>query len=144
MTVAYLVLAHNTPNHIYRLPPALTGPGVSIFVHVDRKVDIEPYQGLFGFGGHMHARGVFVFWGGDSQGDGILPLIRETFSQSPALDHLVLLSGSDYPLASGSHIVEFLRRSRGVEFINAARMPNDRLGKSLYRLTEYLPRSDRA
>jgi hypothetical protein len=87
---------------------------------------------------------VSVYWGEYSQVAAILTLIRETFSQSPALDYLVLLSGSDYPLASSSHIAEFLRSSRGVEFINATRMPNDRLGKSMSRLTEYLPRSDRA
>lgn len=138
MTIAYLILAHNTPNHLSRLIHALDSPKVLFFVHVDRKSDISSFRDRLSQCNVIFLEDrVAVYWGEFSQVRAILRLMKEALYHSPDSDYLCLLSGSDYPLRSPQYIDDLLSRNQGREFINLVRMPCEAVGKPLDRLHQY-------
>ncbi|HEY0733431.1 MAG TPA: beta-1,6-N-acetylglucosaminyltransferase, partial [Herpetosiphonaceae bacterium] len=145
LRMGYLILAHNTPNHFSRLVHALDDGHARIYVHIDQKSSLLPFQ--------QHVPGdrvrfigsrIPVYWSDYSTAQAILNLIAEALDHDPGLEYLCLLSGSDYPLQSAGYIRHFLTQRRGTEFINLLPMPNPTLGKPIERLTQYRFRPDRA
>jgi hypothetical protein len=137
LKVAYLILAHNTPNHVRRLVRALDSPNAVFVIHVDRKSDIEPFLG----GLSSKANVIFlknrvaVYWQEYSIIAATLRLIEEAVKHGP--DYVCLLSGSDYPLRSASYIEDFFSRRRGEEFINLVPIPCDEVDKPIGRVADY-------
>lgn len=43
MSIAYVVLAHRGPEQIARLASRLCGEEDHLFLHVDRRVELEPF-----------------------------------------------------------------------------------------------------
>ena len=137
MKIAYLVLAHNTPNHLKRLCEALSSDASRVFVHWDKRAG----QGLpFECD---EARVTFlkdripVYWGDFTQVEAQLKLLKAAYDSPEGFDRFVLLSGSDFPLRSASYIEDFFERKKGVEFMNLVQMPANKLGKPICRLTHY-------
>jgi hypothetical protein len=50
-------------------------------------------------------------------------------------DYCAIISEVDYPLKSHRYIANYLSRNIGKEFVNLTHMPNESVGKPLYRLT---------
>src|SRR5882762_2525786 len=126
MKIAYLILGHNTPNHLGRLVRALDSPNAKIFIHIDRKSDISPFrekltQNSVAF---LEDR-VNVHWGDFSDVEATIRLMKEALNCSPESDYLALLSGSDYPLRSQQYIEDFFTRNHGRQCINLVRVPCD-------------------
>lgn len=122
--IAYLILAHDLPEHLPRLIHALNDRGVDFFVHVDAKADATPFLGCQTSNVHFLTERVRVFWGGWGMTAATLALMRQALSRSVPYSHLVLLSGRCYPIRSRSHIQRFLAENAGTEFIQARRMPD--------------------
>lgn len=136
MVIAYLILAHNTPNHLRRLIRALDSPEARFFVHVDRKADLAVFRrGLTQSNVVFIADRVAVYWGEFSQVSAIICLLRE--SQSSRADYFCLLSGSDYPLRGPRYIQDFFARHQGREFMNLVPIPCPAVGKLLDRVEQY-------
>jgi hypothetical protein len=136
LKVAYLILAHNTPNHVKRLVRALDSENATFVIHVDRKSDIGPFlNGLSARNVTFLENRVRVYWGEYSMIAASIRLIQEALKHSP--DYVSLLSGSDYPLRSPSYIEDFLSRHKGQEFINLVRIPCAEVHKPLGRVTDY-------
>lgn len=140
MTVAYLVLAHTAPAHLGRLIAALSSESSSIFVHVDRKSDLDTFRHLAGPNVEFTRERVRVEWGDFSQVEAILVLLRAGFADPRHFDRFVLISGVDYPLRSASYIERFFALRPEWEFMDLLSMPNDAAGKPITRLTTYQPR----
>lgn len=144
LRVAYLVLTHGMPDHLGRTIDALTDDGTDFFVHVDRKVAIEPFLA------HRRPNVEFlderlpVHWGEWQMVEATLRLIRRALERGRDYDYLVLLSGSCYPIRSRSYIRRALADHLGDQFISAVAMPNEAVGKSLARLERFHVRSDRS
>ena len=136
MKLAYLVLAHNNPKHFTRLVRAISGSDNQVFVHIDRKSDITPFL-LSESGVEYVPNRVSVFWGDYTQVEAILELMRFALSKQASFDHLILLSGGDYPLQSQKYIHDFFARNIGHEFIQMIPMPCNEGGKPITRLTHY-------
>jgi hypothetical protein len=140
MKVAYLILAHNTANHLSRLVQALDSSNAAFFIHVDRKVDISCFRkALPQRNVSFLEKRVPVYWGEFSIVQATINLIREALIRPPYPQYLCLLSGSDYPLRSPKYIESFFSRYRdeGRQFINLVQMPCEALGKPLSRLHGY-------
>jgi hypothetical protein len=140
--LAYLVLAHENPRHLERLIRALTTDQSRVFVHLDQKSNAE----RFGFLTDMPAvetlaDRVKVYWSDFSMVEATLRLMRQALAHPAGFERFVLLSGVDYPIRSSSYIERFFAANPSSEFIDMTPMPNNELGKRLWRLTWYKARS---
>lgn len=137
MNLAYLILAHNNPNHLQKLIKALDNPDVHFFVHIDRKKDILPFQNQISSNKVTFiSERTTIFWGEFSIVQATIDLIRAALSKRK-FDYLILISGSDYPLKNAQYIKEFFQINKGSQFITSVAMPNEKAGKGLNRLYEY-------
>ena len=111
MKYAFLILAHEDPDHLRRLIHALDDPHFDFYVHVDRKVD----QADFRFGDYQLRHSsltvlenrITTYWGDMSLVDAMLALYRRAY-ETQNYDRYITLSGLDYPLVSNREIREAL------------------------------------
>ena len=105
--VACLVLAHNDPSHVSRLRAALDP--LPVFLHVDRRTDDATFSALTdglpptSIVGPRHACG----WGAFGLVAAELDGYRQVLANSDA-QHIVVMSGADYPLRSSEQIAAYL------------------------------------
>jgi hypothetical protein len=132
--LAFLILAHDQPDHLAELIKAVVSPSSAAFVHIDRKSDISKFRDAERAGAVFIKERVRVYWGGWSQVAATLALIRATLADPRKFTHFALISGVDFPLARPEAILSYVRRS-GKEHINMVPMPNAALNKPLTRLS---------
>jgi hypothetical protein len=111
----------------------------AFFVHVDRKIDINPFSAINGENVFFAERRLVVNWAEFSGIDAILLLIRQALARPESYDYFVLLSGSEYPLRGGQYIHAFLKKNHGAEFISLLKMPSS--GKPISRINTLRPES---
>ena len=144
MRIAYLVLTHSMPDHLGRLVGALRDDGARFYVHVDRKVAIEPFLAHRAADVEFLEQRVPVYWGQWQMVEATLRLMALAVGHADP-DYLVLLSGTDYPFRRPSHIQRLLGDGAGDHvFLNSVPMPNEALTKPISRLERYRFRSDRS
>ena len=116
--LAYLIMAHSDPQHLSRLTRSLAASG-DVFVHLDGKARTDAFHEHLSRQPEVHIvePRVPVAWAGISQVDASLTLIRSAIAHCADYGHLILLSGSCYPLRSQREIGKFLGSHRGREFI---------------------------
>lgn len=143
MKKAYLIMAHKSPNQLYRLVDRLNDGLSHFFIHIDKKVEISQFDSLKSFGSNL----MFIdrFDGRWGRYGTTLPLLAglKTIRQSKfSFDRIILLSGQDYPIKSNSAINEFFEKSPYSVFISFFPIPDlkkwpgkDRGG--LYRVDKY-------
>ncbi|MEO8170797.1 MAG: beta-1,6-N-acetylglucosaminyltransferase, partial [Oxalobacteraceae bacterium] len=118
MKIAYLILAHDNPEHLQRLITALSSSSSSFYIHIDKKSNIAPFLSIKGNHIHLTYERASVYWGDFSQVDAILILLRAAVADGCHFDRFVLLSGADYPLRSAASIGQFFESNRDREFMN--------------------------
>lgn len=127
MKFAFLILAHEDPEHLRRLIHALDDPHFDVYVHVSARVNLDDYH--FDTYQLRHSRltvleeRLATYWGDMSLVDVMLALYRKAF-ESGSYDRYITLSGLDYPLKSNSEILEALGDSNR-EFIQARPLGKD-------------------
>jgi hypothetical protein len=109
--LAYLITAYDQPAQLDRLVNVLDGEDVDFYIHVDRNVDIAPFERPHGSRKNVHflRDRVRVRWMGYSQVESILRLMAKAAENG--FDFCTLLSGSDYPIKSNREIENFFRRT---------------------------------
>ena len=121
MKIAYLIMAHNTPKQLTRLISSLQSEHSTFYIHIDKKssekFDIPKMNNV-----HILKKRIPVFWGGFSQVEASLELLKEA-TKHGSHDYYVLLSGSSYPVKSTHYINEFFSKYNGYEFIDLYPMP---------------------
>lgn len=132
--IAFLVLAHNAPEHLARLTKRLTSECSAVFVHIDGKSDIRAFKEVFDAGAIPVSERHKVYWGGWSVVSATLELVRTALRDPRPFTHFALISGVDYPLARPSVILDHVAKD-GRQQINSAPMPAPELGKPAERLT---------
>jgi hypothetical protein len=140
MKIAYLILAHNNPGHLARLTHALATQNNTIFIHIDKKVDIRPFLPIRAENIRFTPKRVPVYWGDFSTTEAILLLINAAMAKPEPYDYLVLISSSDYPVRTPAEQEAYFLRYQGSEFINMVMMPSKAASKSLSWLINYRPR----
>lgn len=123
MKVAFLILAHYQPEHLARLVHSINADWNNIFIHVDRKVELDSFTSCINSSDHPvflePDRRVDVNWGGFSVVEAILSLLSMAYESENVYDRFCLLSGADFPIKTHdvvkSHFesdMEFMRIDR--------------------------------
>jgi len=123
MRIAYLILAHDNPQHVRRMIRALREEWTEFYIHVDRKAP----RGLFDDlrtepQTHLIADRISACWGGYSLVQAALNLMTAAFNDKEDTDRFVLLSGADYPIRSNREIRRFFENNPA-ECIGRMKMP---------------------
>lgn len=121
MKIAYLILCHIDPAHICRLAKKLTeGTQNEVFVHVDGKCDVHPFEetlsGLERV--HLLSHRVKVHWGGYSAVEATILLMRTALAAGD-FGKYILLQGLEYPIKSNREIDRFLEADPKREYMLA-------------------------
>lgn len=122
MKTAYLMLFHKDPQLLRRAIKTLSCADCGFFVHIDEKSDFRKFSSIAEDQVFFSQRRIPVHWGEFSQIEATMLLLDEALFSSD-YDYFVFLQGSTYPLRSGTYIQRFLEQNRGLEFMNAVKMP---------------------
>src|SRR5262245_42315963 len=111
MRIAYLITAHDQPDHLHRMVKVLDCDGASFYIHIDNKVKLSTFRPevLEKENVRFLKRRVDIQWMGFSMVESFLMLMQEASRRR--FDYCVLLSGSDYPIKSNSFINKFFDTS---------------------------------
>lgn len=117
--IAYIILAHKKPFQIERLIQALSAPGVHFYIHLDKKISIEPFLFL----GRMEnvfliQNRVLVNWGTFSLTRAILSSIEEITSGERDYTHIGFISGQDYPINPVKNLYAYLGENPQINLIH--------------------------
>lgn len=125
--IGYLILAHRYPEQLVRLIDRLNGENIYFFIHIDKRVSQPVYHFIYErLSAKRNIRFIKRFkccWAGFGIIQATLQGIKELIENQYEVDHLVLLSGQDYPIKSNSCIKEFLVQHKGTSFVNHKPFP---------------------
>lgn len=139
---AYIVLAHREPKQLAQLLEVLNHEDDHFFVHIDRKVSIEPFQeeirklripNIHFIGKRENGQ-----WGGMGIVYATINAIDEIVSLDTPFCHVHLLSGQDFPIKSIQEIRRFFSDHDCDDFMSYEPFPVRHLdGGGLHRLKNY-------
>lgn len=124
MNVAYCVICHKNTRILQKMVDLLHNEN-DIYIHVDKKADINQFLNLKGKVNLLDEREV-VSWGSFSQIEVMLKLLNATNIKK--YDYIVLLSGDCLPLKSSSEIKSFLLENSGSEYMGVVKNINQEKG----------------
>jgi hypothetical protein len=123
-----IILAHRRHDQLAVLVEALRHPQVTVYLHIDRRSRIKPFQealatvgdgsGVVWLKRHRSAWGTLGIV--DAELEGISRALADGCS------YVMLISGEDFPLRPVEEIVEFAQANRERSFVDGARLPYDR------------------
>ena len=135
---AFLILAHDNPALLARLVDRLCTSDAAVFVHIDAKVAIEPFEAILAPRPHVtllkRAHRKTVHWGGYSMIRAELELLNAALASAPDAKRLFLLSGVDYPLKPVREIIA--ATANNIEYVRVDRVL-DPAGEDLFDLRGY-------
>lgn len=119
MKLAHLILAHNEPRQLERLINRLAHPDADIYIHLDLKTDIGPFEHLKNIPNVIFVNNrVKVYWGSFNIVEATLQGFRQIIAAGKEYTHVNLLSGQDYPLQPAAVIHDYLASNTGIAFMN--------------------------
>lgn len=127
--LACVILAHQDPVHLHRLIQALDP--FPVYLHVDVRVDEQTHRSMTeGLPARVtlldRQRTGWARWENvAAELDGYRAALRD-----PRIEHVALLTGTDYPLASAERIAEVLAGLRGRSVTTVQRLPRPGWGRS--------------
>jgi hypothetical protein len=141
--VAFLILTHRGPEQLARLVGRLLAPGTSVHVHIDRKTSAAVHAAMVRAlpadeRVHLLER-LPTPWASWTYVEATLRGIETIIGAPAPPEHVVLLSGQDYPLRPAREIAAFLAQYRGWTFSASWPMPAphyDRDG-GMYRIRHW-------
>lgn len=139
MNICHLIITYKNPEQLARLVKTLTFPGCDIYVHVDKKIDIKPFEEIkekvsFKF----IKKRVKVNWGGFSLIEAIIASLEEIKEGGKQYDFINLMSGQDYPVKTISSFAGFLEKNKGKCFISYEDIEEQPWwNENLVRITKY-------
>lgn len=114
---AYLILAHADEKHLQRLVKALDYVDNDIYIHIDKKTDINRFHNIFTLFSKLKFvdNRVDVRWGDVSIINAEYTLWHEVNDKDYTRIHLI--SGAEYPIKSQEYIHDFFDTHHDEEFI---------------------------
>jgi len=125
--MAFLISAYTEPSSLHALIKKLDGMlDADFYIHIDKKVPIEPFQsGLIDMPNvYFVKERIRVYWGGYSQVEMQLSMIREMLSKNIHYGRVINLTGTDYPVVKKEVLHEKLRKSQ-IEYICGLDVKNE-------------------
>ncbi|MFT4031051.1 MAG: beta-1,6-N-acetylglucosaminyltransferase [Siphonobacter sp.] len=142
--IAYVILVHKLPAQARRVVERLSGYESKFWIHVDTHSDIKLFEKEFSLLPNVafikkryHTR-----WGHFDFVRAYLQSIREIKYTGYKYDHLIFLSGQDYPLVSRQTLINFLAQNRSKSFVHFTKMnrtEHDHLWERLEKYHLFLP-----
>lgn len=127
MKLAFIVLAHHHPAQLARLLTALGHRDTRTYLHIDRRVPIEPFRSQLT---QQDLAQLEMLprqpsrWGGIGPVDAAMDGLRHGLAES--CDYFVLLSGQDYPLWPIGQILEFFAEAPERSYVAHFPLPDPR------------------
>ena len=141
MKIAYIIHAYKYPEQVGRLIKALTSPNASFFIHIDKKVNINPFVDIIS---KTHTNNInwedreFSNWGTMGCVQAVLNALTQAMNSEIKFEYFYFLSGQDYPIKSKQCIENTFRTNRNKEFIQYRTFPNkDWKGGGVSRFNRY-------
>jgi hypothetical protein len=123
MKIAYLIIAHKSPQQVVRLISRLRGPGTHFVIHIDKRAAHNVFQTLQAEVGNLpfvhFAKQVPCFWGAFGIVAATIECMRELLNARIDFDYAALLSGQHYPIKSSTYIAHSLQQRAGQEYIES-------------------------
>lgn len=123
MQIAFIILAHDQPDHLARLVKRISKPWNTIFIHIDKKSDINKFKSLVEEKENIiyvdKKRRVNVSWGGFSAVKSTLNMIDMARQHQRDFDRYCLLSGADYPIKNTEEIFKGLNNDTEFIFVGS-------------------------
>ncbi|MEH2271097.1 MAG: beta-1,6-N-acetylglucosaminyltransferase [Nostoc sp.] len=141
MRIAYIILAHNSPDQLARLIYKLNTDDVSFFIHIDKKADSKIYHQVFTQFNELS--NVFFVkrynsaWGSFDAVRASLEGIKSIVETGTYFDYVIHLSGQDYLINSNTQIRNFLQENKGREFLEYFPLPYSKWTGGGLRRIEY-------
>ena len=142
--IAYLIAAHNDPEHLERLINVLDD-AADFFIHIDKKQRIEPFLERIDKPNVIFLEDqdrIKVYWGGFSQVRATLNLLRKCLEKNDrshsAYKKVVFISGADYPIKSNDYIHRFFEQHETINFMRGMNITNADTKKYNYCVCNYL------
>lgn len=115
----YLIIYHKDKDQLRQLISQLQDENVLIYIHVDLKVDIGDLDDLkTQFPIRFVNNRVNVRWGSFSVIQSNLNGIKQILLDKTTFDHLVILSGQDFPLVSNQEIIDYFAKYDETSFVH--------------------------
>ena len=115
----YLIIYHKDKDQLRQLISQLLDENVLIYIHVDIKVDVRHLDDLKAqFPIRFVNNRVNVRWGSFSVIKSNLNGIKQILLDKNTFDHLVILSGQDFPLVSNQEIIEHFAKYDETSFVH--------------------------
>ena len=137
MEVAHLILAHKGPKQLERLINVLSLPGTAIYIHIDKKTDITPFNHL------KKIKNVFfiqnrikIYWGSYSMIQATLVSFKEISDSGIPFKYVNLLSGQDYPIKPIKEFCNYLNSNQGKIFMSYLVFETD-WNEAISRINQY-------
>jgi len=125
MRKAYLIMTHKNPGQLHRLVTRLNDGSSEFFIHVDKKINIAPFETVKEFGDIVHFTERFdAKWGSLGTIKPYLSGMKAVRKTGRTFDRILLLSGQDYPIKSNEYINDFFKNSPHSVFVNYFPIPN--------------------
>jgi hypothetical protein len=131
--LAYIISAYKNLDQLARLAERLNTGHSVVYIHVDKKADDAAYERLERrLAGrprvHLLERHV-CHWGGFGHVQATLKGIDALLANGIDFEHVVLLTGQDYPIKPLSEIERFFAEHRGTSFMLYDELPTEWWGQ---------------
>lgn len=141
--IAYLILAHSDPEHLNKLIESIDYNS-DFYIHLDNKADINKFSFINKKSNvKIISKRYDVSWAGFNMVNATKELIKSALYSKKKYNHLILLSGADYPIKSKENIYNYFINRKGKEiirgyFIEESKCPHcyDKIQK--YRIMDTL------
>jgi hypothetical protein len=126
MRLAHLILVHDNPLHVERLVKRLAHANADIYIHLDKKCDINEFASLQSlenvfFIEHRTA----ITWATYSMITATINCFEAILNTGKNYSHINLLSGQDYPLKDAATIQRFLFANADKTFMAYRHIPSE-------------------
>ncbi len=105
---------------------AMRHPGFHFYLHIDKKVDIKPYEFLFNFPNVYLVKKRFdIKWAGYSMVEALLEGMEQALTSGIQYDYINHISGQCYPLKPMSELHDFFEANKGKSFLSCETAPSE-------------------
>ena len=117
MKIAHLILTHKSPKQLERLIVALDHSGFDFYIHLDKKVNADPFLYLANKGNVFFIKErAKIYWAGYGTIQATINGFEEII-RTGKYDYINVISGQDFPIKPAHYIFNYINSKKGNEFI---------------------------
>ncbi len=126
MMMATVITLYKQPQLAEMILRAMSHPGYHFYLHIDKKVDIKPYEYLFNFPNVFLIKKRFdIKWAGYSMVEALLEGMNQALTSGYKYDFINHISGQDYPLKPMNRLHDFFEANKDKNFLACETAPSD-------------------